>query len=227
MSLPELEWQFVYGRLAWAVVLASLVAALLPNGWRRARSVVGALLIGAAVLVALPGELSPAYWLQLAFQLPSALLVGLCLLRLIQSTAVVQPMPVRLAVLLALAGSALYLDATGVLPLGLYYFGFSAVGAPLAALALAVACSVGFLRGWARPQALVLLGAVSTFSILRLPTGNLWDALLDPLLWGWAVCALVTHRWRTVSAARSTRQAPTAQPATVAASIRTNPIEHS
>jgi hypothetical protein len=36
-----------------------------------------------------------------------------------------------------------------------------------------------------------LLAAVLLFSLLRLPTGNLWDALLDPLLWAWALGSVV------------------------------------
>jgi hypothetical protein len=31
---------------------------------------------------------------------------------------------------------------------------------------------------------------------LRLPTGNLWDALLDPMLWIWAVLSLAIEAWR-------------------------------
>lgn len=87
MSLPELEWQFVYARLAWAAVLAGLIASLLPSAWRRSGAAMGALLVAMTAWAALPGELSVAYWLVLAFQWPSALLAGLCVLRLIAPAA--------------------------------------------------------------------------------------------------------------------------------------------
>ncbi|RYE87400.1 MAG: hypothetical protein EOO78_35840 [Oxalobacteraceae bacterium] len=41
-----------------------------------------------------------------------------------------------------------------------------------------------------------MLGAVVLFSLLRLPSGNLWDALLDPLLFGWAIAALLAGALR-------------------------------
>lgn len=46
------------------------------------------------------------------------------------------------------------------------------------------------MRGRNRAQAGAALAAVLLFSLARLPTGNLWDALLDPLLWGWALATL-------------------------------------
>ncbi|MFC5479732.1 hypothetical protein [Massilia suwonensis] len=204
MSLPELGFQIVYGRLAWGIVLLALLVSLIPAGWRPGRRVLGAMAAVVALLMALPGSLSPAHGLGLAFQYPSGLLVGCCLLGLHahwRKEPVPAPlpvlMPVSLAAPLAIAGAALYLDAMGLLAQGYYYAAFGPVGAPLLALLGVVACTLAIARGQgrgrARGQLIVLLGALLLYTLLRLPTGNLWDAILDPLLWGWAVVALVRH----------------------------------
>jgi len=194
MILPDLASQIVYGRIGWAIVAATVVCAL----WRRAapmpRATLAAIVAGALALMALPGNLSPAWYLGLAFQYPSGLLVGCCLLRLTQRWNGLrrsQAMPRTLAGVLAGAGILLYLDALGVLTSGYYYAGFGGVVAPLAAIVLAVACAVAIMLTHARGHAAAVLGAVVLFSVLRLPTGNLWDALLDPLLFGWALVALL------------------------------------
>ena len=193
MDLPALDLQFSYGRLAWTFVIATVVAGLLPAAVRRSRPVICGLLLATAALMALPNGASPAYWLILAFQLPSGVLLGICLLKLTTAwsgSPVLTGMPTNIAAAIALAGAALYLDAIGVLSLGLYYWGFGPYGAPLVALAAAALCAIAAIVGRGRPYALVAVGALALFSILRLPTGNLWDALLDPLLWGWAVGSL-------------------------------------
>lgn len=208
MDLPALDWQFFYGRLAWTIVLATLVAGLLPTALRRSRPVMAGLLLATAALMALPHSASPAYWLVLAFQWPSGVLLGFCLLKLgtAGSGVLAAPaMPASVAAVIAVAGTALYLDAIGILSLGLYYWGFGPHGAPLVALAAAASCALAVILGRGRPHALVALGTLALFSILRLPSGNLWDALLDPLLWAWAVVSLSIKcvRW----AARKVRGA--------------------
>ncbi|MFD2366086.1 hypothetical protein [Pseudoduganella sp. GCM10020061] len=197
MHLPELEWQILYGRLAWAVVLATAIAALLPQAWRNRAASLG-LLAGCAALAALPGDYSPAYWLVLAFQWPSAVLVGCCLLRLAGTGSQPHALPVLLAAPVALAGTVLYLDAIGWLSLGLYGAGFGPQSAAIVALGAGCAAVIAIAHGRVLPQALILLGAVALYSIARLPTGNLWDALLDPLLWGWALAALCARGVRTL-----------------------------
>ena len=203
MNLPELEWQFVYGRVAWAVIAAAVLADLLRPAWRRARPVALGLCLLVALVMALPGEASPAHWLVLAWQWPSGVLFGYCLLRLSapgeHAARTLALMPPRLAAPIGLAGLVLYLDAIGLLSLGWYYKGFGPVGAPLLALAAAALCVFALIRGHARPKAIILLGAVALFSIARLPTGNLWDALLDPLLWSWAIISLGTAVWRRMA----------------------------
>lgn len=217
MSLPELEWQFVYARLAWAAVLAAVVASLLPLAWRRSGAVTGSLLVAMTVWAALPGELSVAYWLVLAFQWPSALLAALCVLRLVSPAPGGVALPLPWAAPLAVAGTVLYLDTIGWLSLGLYPAGFGPAAAPLLALAAMAACSACVVAGVERGRAGALLASLALFSMLRLPTGNLWDALLDPLLWAWSIASLGVCGWRAL--ARRAHQLRDAAPEVAAARI--------
>ncbi|MFN3790187.1 hypothetical protein [Massilia sp.] len=226
MILPELSLQFVYARLAWALVLAALVVALWPASWRLPRRALGALLGACLLLMFLPGAASPAWHLGLAFQYPSALLAGLCLVKLHERSRIVAG-PVRaalsplLAAPLALVGLLLYLDAFGLVAGGYYYAGFGGAAA-LGAVLLAGACALLAARGRFKPQVAALLGALALFSFARLPSGNLWDALLDPLLWGWALVTLLRAAVRAVLGARARRAPSAAEPALQAAG--TEPI---
>ncbi|WP_313172722.1 hypothetical protein [Massilia oculi] len=60
MNLPDLSTQILYGRLGWAIVLATLVCAL----WRRSapmsRVALASVMALSLAAMALPGELSPA-----------------------------------------------------------------------------------------------------------------------------------------------------------------------
>lgn len=199
MTLPDLLLQNAYGKLAWGIVLATLVAALLPASRPLSRRATALLLGCMVVLTLLPGQFSPAYWIALALQWPSGLLVGLCLVRLARPWWPVSApgiLPPALASAIALLGTALYLDALGLLSLGLYFWGFGPRGAPLFALAAMALCVAGIVQGRSRPQSFAILGALTLFTLLRLPTGNLWDALLDPMLWIWAVLSLAIQAWR-------------------------------
>jgi hypothetical protein len=199
MTLPDLANQIVYGRIGWAIVAATVACALWRGQAPLARTGVAAILAGALALMALPGNLSPAWYLGLAFQYPSGLLVGCCLVRLTErwnGTHRNAAMPPSLAGVLAVAGTLLYLDAVGFLTSGYYYAGFGGVLAPLVAVILAGGCALAIARHHARGTAAAVLGAVVLFSVLRLPSGNLWDALLDPLLFGWAIAALLAGALR-------------------------------
>jgi len=211
MILPELSWQFLYGRLAWAVVLAALVSSAWPTAWRLPRRALAAIVAASSMLMALPGSASGAWHLALAFQYPSGLLLGLCaaaLLRRWRGAGSGALLPVGAAAVIAILGTVLYLDAFGLLSRGWYYAGFGPNGAPLVALLLAGACAWCIVQGRRREQAAALLGALALFSLARLPSGNLWDAVLDPLLWGWALVTLVVAGVRRVVR----RQAPLAAP---------------
>jgi hypothetical protein len=226
MSLPDLALQIIYGRLAWALVAAAVLLALLPIVLPKRfpvlrRRTIALTVAAMAALMALPGAASPAYSLILVFQYPSGLMLGCCMVSLWTRW---QGKPVRfalrpgLALVLAVAGLVLYLDAFGVLALGWYYVGFSAVAAPLLACAVAVACAVAIVRGNAAGSAASVLIAVMLFSLLRLPTGNLWDALLDPLLWAWALGSVIAAYARRLALRKLAALPPLLQPAPVFAS---------
>ena len=229
MNLPDLSLQLLYGRLGWAIVAATLVCAL----WRRAaplsRAALGTVLALSLVAMALPGELSPAWWLGLAFQYPSGLLVGCCLLRLTERWHGIrrsQVMPQALAGVLAVTGALLYLDAVGFLARGVYYAGFGPGLAPALAIVAAAGCVLAIVRGHARGPAACLLGALVLFSVLRLPTGNLWDALLDPLLWGWAMVSLLVGAVRRSGRRASDRIAAVEPESTPAPGMQPAATEH-
>lgn len=234
MSLPDLALQIVYGRLAWALVavaiLLAIVPALAPARWlpalKRAPSGAGGLVrarpamallaaLAVALLALAPAAATPSYWLTLVFQYPSGLLVGWSLVSLHarwRGQAARFVMPAGFALPLVVAGLLLYLDAFGVLALGLYTAGFSAVFAPLFACAAVAACALAIVGGRAAGDAAALLIGVLLFSLLRLPSGNLWDALLDPLLWSWALGSVVVAMLRQAAARRAGQPAPQAGP---------------
>ncbi len=199
MTLPELSLQVLYGRIAWAVVAAATLVGVWA-WWRTpSRAVLASALLISCTAMALPGNASPAYWLVLAFQWPSALCAALSACTLVarwsgqhQFTA----MPVALAACTAMAGTLLYLDASGWLAWGWYFAGFNPNGAPVVALLLATACATAVARKVWPWQAGAILMALTLYMTARLPTGNLWDALLDPLVWLWSTASLIAH-WRT------------------------------
>jgi hypothetical protein len=84
-------------------------------------------------------------------------------------------------------GWLLLLDTFALLPVHLYALGYG-----VGALAVCVACAA-LLWVWAGNTlpGLVLLVALSLYVVLRLPTGNVFDALLDPWLWVWAQFSLL------------------------------------
>ena len=220
MVLPELSLQFAYGRLAWGSVLAACVVAAWPATRRLPRALLAAVLAAACLLMLLPGQASPAWSLILAFQYPSGLLLGLCLVKLharwqragggagLRGAPLAPVLPARAAAVLAVVGALVYLDAFGLLAGGYYYAGFGPALAPVLAVLVALGCALALVQGRARPQAWAVLGAVALFSLARLPTGNLWDALLDPLLWIWAVVSVVVTAVRAL--VRKVARAPAA-----------------
>ena len=208
MTLPDLAWQIAYGRLAWTLVLAALLLALWPRTRPLPRAAVVVAVGGVGLAMALPGAASPAWWLGLALQYPSGLLAGLCVLYVDarwRGRAPAAFLPSSLATAIAIAGTALYLDAIGWLAQGFYYAGFGPVAAPALACIGILGCALAVLRGRGDRPRLALLGALLLFSLLRLPTGNLWDALLDPLLWGCALASLARRGLRRLAAMKSQR----------------------
>ncbi len=189
-ALPSPGVLRLYLVLSWALVLAALGLWLLRRwaplgkpGW------CWAVPAGLALWAVWPGPLSPTYWLGLAFQAPSLLstvLCGLFLLRTFRPAVLPAEccaVPWSFSVAGVVLGWLLLLDTFAVWPVSLYALGFSPV--VLAVVALVV-CLPWLLAGPRQParNASLLLGAVLLLQVLlRLPTGNLWDALLDPVLW--------------------------------------------
>jgi hypothetical protein len=180
----------------WAVLLGSATLWLsgrLARPWRW----------GAAGLVTLwtllPGEMSPAFWLGLAFQTPSVMSVLLCLGCLWRSYRQAPGVALNgalswLAGLGIVLGWVLLLDTLAWWPLSVYAWGFSAAAVGGVALAAVLLWGISGQAVCALP-----LGVLALFVLTRLPTGNVWDALLDPWLWvalqgGWLLTWL--RRWR-------------------------------
>ena len=84
-----------------------------------------------------------------------------------------------LLVVAVLLGYGLLLDAFAVLPLQVYRWGFS----PLLLLVLLALSLLPWVLGIRLPGGRVAPLALLLFALTRLPTGNVWDALLDPWLW--------------------------------------------
>lgn len=189
-ALPSPGMVRLYLVLSWALVLAVLGLWLLqrwmPQGkpvWRWA--VPAALVLWAAW----PGGLSPTYWLGLAFQAPSllsAVLCGLFLLR--QFKPGVLPaercaVPWYFGMLGIVLGWLLLLDTFAVWPVSLYALGFSPVALAVVALVAVLPWLLAGPRQSTHNILLLLVAVLLLQVLLRLPTGNLWDALIDPCLW--------------------------------------------
>lgn len=196
-------------RLGWGVVLACLGVALLRRWslFSRGRIGVAALLVCWALL---PGALSPAYWFGLAFQAPSLAGVALAavyLLRMLrrarkQHWHTVPPAFPWMAGVWVLLGWALLADTFAQGPWEMYRWGFSplATGAFLMLTLLPWLFRGGaiFEDAWTFAALLAAVGG----AVLGLPSGNVWDAVLDPWLWVAAHVAILHTFWRQRSADR-------------------------
>ncbi len=195
--LPALWVQQMGMSTSWGLVLAWCVVTMTlgvrPSLGISARSTV---VIVVMALSWWPGTASPGFWLGLSFQSPS-LALGLLAayglwVQLSPAAGRAGPWVVRgvritcLCVLGVALGWVLMLDTLGFWPRSVYAMGFNAaalVGLALLTVALAL---------WRAGMPVVLLAAVLTlFAMTRLPTGNVWDALSDPLLWAALHCKLL------------------------------------
>lgn len=197
-ALPSALAMQIWLHLGWSVVLA-FVGANLVGRWRPGRpGKLDGWQWGVALALAfwtwIPGSYAPAYWLGLAFQAPSIAAVLLCdaLLRSCffptrVGVSINEPynrVTLALASIGVLLGWALLLDGLALLPVQLYAWGSSPVAVALVLLVALipwVVCVqppvVGRSRVWVVPV------AVLVFVVWRLPSGNVWDSVLDPLLW--------------------------------------------
>ncbi len=187
--LPDLDLARWALRVAWAVVLAAFVMRLCQIKWPQFCIKVA---IVSAIWALLPGPLSPSYWLALAFQMPSLMSVLLCAAWIVQMTArhkskikgALNLLPGRVVVGLGVVlGWVLLADMLAWWPESVYAWGF---GTPALALVCAATCLLWLTSGPDREGQRVTLymaAVVMVYVITRLPSGNLWDALLDPWLW--------------------------------------------
>ena len=180
--------------LGWAVVLVWVFTGLVSRRWPDQPRLQFAVALVVVLWICAPGPYSPASWLGLAFQAPSGLGVFLCAgflyqrwapsdngLRLARNGGRVLPV---LALTGALTGWALLLDTFALLPVQLYAWGFSPAALALACLCVLLPWAVlGSTTQSACPSAWAAPIALAVFAFWRLPTGNVWDALLDPWLW--------------------------------------------
>ena len=190
--LPEAASLALARHGLWALVLGGAVCWLLRGRGRPMQLSALALVL---LWTALPGALSVSYWLGLAFKAPSLVSAALGLIAMVlalwprlrprlapPAPAGAGPWPWLRGLAVGL-GWLLLLDMLALLPMSLYAWGF---GTPALALTLLMLLLLGWRWG-AVPEAqpgLLLTGAILLLFVLtRWPSGNLWDALLDPLLW--------------------------------------------
>ncbi len=171
--------------LFWAIVMAFLATQVTAGRPQVIRRVV---MTAAFAWAFMPGAWSPTWWLGLAFQLPSwttVLLCGASVLTHWRRETGPESTRIELGVLgwLALgSGVLLLLDLFIFLPIALYRWGFSTL-ALTALLATVTVVWVGARSALHRREAALALVAMALFVLTRLPTGNVFDALLDPWLW--------------------------------------------
>ena len=196
--LPQSVFLPLWVKLSWALVASAVVLRLT---YRLKATVWPAAVV--AVLMLLPRTDVLSGYLALAFQTPSVVLVVWalwCWADVIQLRDPVATTPTAVACLGVLLGWALVLDTLNEWPAffnpQLYALGFASAG-----LWLVLAVTAAVLL-WVRVAPRWVLSAVAVLAVyvlLRLPTGNLWDALLDPFVW----LALHVQLWRTWRAART------------------------
>ncbi len=202
-ALPSTGMTYVGMHLGWSVVLAWLCAGLLAccgPAWQLHKRRLGVVTLLAGMTAWLPGPWGSAYWLGLVCQAPSTVTVLVCAGLLWRRLKAVPGSPwlalvddpwggrwrLALAATGTLLGWALLLDSFALLPVELYAWGFSPLATGLLVLlALLPWVFASNSRPVLHVQLLAFLGVVSllVFVIWRLPTGNVWDAVLDPLLW--------------------------------------------
>ena len=214
---PAYGLQMLALKAGWMLVLAALAAyALRPFPMRLRLAGV----VAAAIACWLPGEWSPGWWLGLAFQTPSLTLQGLCGLYLFrvwrlravapvdaQASTTYARWPNGLLLFAALAGWLLLLDMLAAFEIHGYWIGFPPY-AVLANLLVAALFELISMRSGHAPQlqkyrdvsAIVLL-AMLVLLLTRLPTGNAWDAVMDPWLWLAAQATLLSRAavWATLA----------------------------
>ena len=184
--LPGATVTWLSMHLGWAIVLGAVTLQLASRLPTRGRWTLASLMW---LWTLLPGVASPAFWLGLAFQSPSLMSVLLCIAWLwpppgpvpgvVNLSATADSRSQKVLLLLGVVlGWVLLLDTLAWFPVSIYAWGF---GSAAVALALLAAALLWLLSG--SRATVSLLAVLAVFVLTRAPSGNLWDALLDPLLW--------------------------------------------
>ena len=197
--LPQAVFLPLWVKLSWALVASAVVLRLTyackPTLWPAAV---------VAVVMLLPRTDVLSGYLALAFQTPSLVLVAWalwCWADVLQLRGPMVTTPLPVALLGVLLGWALVLDTLNYWPTffnpQLYALGFEAAGlwCVLVTAAAAVLLWTEVPRRWVLSVVVVL----AVYVLLRLPTGNVWDAVLDPFVW----LALHVQLWHTWRASRA------------------------
>lgn len=212
--LPQPSYLTVLRHAGWALVLAALLSAGAQMFRARRLREAGGWLAGTMALWAcIPGTWGLGYWLGLAFQTPSLMAMALSLHYLwrrlaqrkwpqsVAATSLVSstqrsPWSFRYAVLGMALGYLLLLDTFAYLPLTLYAWGFSPLAFGLCLLMALVPWVLGARMSQTAPSP-ALLVVLAVFGLTRWPTGNVWDAVLDPwLLVGLHIYLVARYRAR-------------------------------
>lgn len=209
-ALPALEVQQLLHAAVWVAVLSWCSVRVLSGVLDRAAWLV----CSTAWVLLLSVWSAPLSMLGLAFQTPSLLTLCLCVvaawseMQTSERQLFSSPPTVRgknaVWGLLVLLGWGLMLDTWGRLPMDLYIGGFEMQALwwawGLAGVWMLWASFQETLTAtWHGRGASCLLIAVALFGFTHAPTGNAWDALLDPGLWLWAHVQL----WRFWAAQRT------------------------
>ena len=103
-------------------------------------------------------------------------------------------------------GWVLLLDTLALLPMSVYAWGFSSAALGVVAVITALLWVVlggapGNVAASGAVGPVLVLSVLVLFVVTRLPSGNLWDALIDPLLWlgfqGMWLVSGVRYLWAT------------------------------
>ena len=200
--LPDPAYLPSLGQVAWALVVAAVVLGALGRqrpGVSNTRLLMAACL---ALWTFYPGPWGLSYWLGLAFQKPSLMACALALhyvvgyfgaripfgssqIHPVSNTAMGAARIERIFLACALAlGWILLIDTFGFLPFSVYAWGFHPVcSAGLLACALLAWVGTGRWHHLASSAPALLLLVLLVFWFSRWPSGNVWDAVLDPCLW--------------------------------------------
>jgi len=203
--LPDLQVQWLFHALAWLALLTWCSVAFVPVQDRRWRWLVCSV-SWAALLFVWDAVLSG---LGLAFQTPSLVTLCVCVAaawrdmrgtptRLFYTT---RPAKVSAVLWACIAGTGwlLVLDAFGQLPVAIYPLGFSQTIVWLAWLVCMLWLLSAYMldaEDWHVQAAGCWLLASCVFVFTRAPSGNAWDAWLDPWLWLFANAQLARMAWR-------------------------------